>query len=275
MRALHITEPPPPLASVAPGVPRRLGQVIDRCLLKEPSARFPSGVHLADAVRFAVSVPVGPPLAVRAFLVESRHLSVPTLLYGMILGLAIPLLVMQLVTAEDLRPRLVAAGFIVWLLVLPTAVMLARVRRLVAAGFDRDDLTDALSAELARHREELTFLYGEGPSRVERMLRTLTYAGLAVAGIAVAVGLRVPHLAPISVVLAAWGAGAGVALLAAVTARARTEHRTDLRRARRLRFWGGPPGRWRLRLSRPPAPRAVAAPPPAADLPSYRTRTAP
>src|SRR5437879_4108944 len=275
MLARHITEPPPPLASVAPGVPRRLAQVIDRCLLKEPSARFPSGVHLADAVRFAVSVPVGPPLAVRAFLVESRHLSVPTLLYGMILGLAIPLLVMQLVTAEELRPRLVAAGFIVWLLVLPTALMLARVRRLVAAGFDRDDLTDALSAELARHREELTFLYGEGASRVERMLRTLTYAGVAVAGLAVTVGLRAPHLAANSILLAVWGAGAGVALLAAVTARACMEHRTDLRRERRLRFWDGPLGRWLFRLSGRAAPRVTVLPPPAAGLPSSRTRTAP
>src|SRR5207237_1102448 len=159
MLARHITEPPPPLASVAPGVPRRLAQVIDRCLLKEPSARFPSGFHLA-----------------------------------------------------------------------------------VAAGFDRDDLTDALSAELARHREELTFLYGEGASRVERMLRTLTYAGVAVAGLAVTVGLRAPHLAANSILLAVWGAGAGVALLAAVTARACMEHRTDLRRERRLRFWDGPLG---------------------------------
>src|SRR2546430_11804352 len=115
MLAGALTGPAAPLGSVAPGVPRRLAPVIDRCLLKEPAARFASGVRLADAVRFAISVPVGPPLAVRAFLVESRHLSVPTLLYGMILGLAIPLLVMQLVTAEDLRPRLVAAGFIVWL----------------------------------------------------------------------------------------------------------------------------------------------------------------
>src|SRR5207245_10011914 len=112
--ARHITEPPPPLASVAPCVPRRLAQVIDRCLLKEPSARFPSGVHLADAVRFAVSVPVGPPLAVRAFLVESRHLSVPTLLYGMIFGLAIPLLALQVVTAGEPAPRLAAARFLVW-----------------------------------------------------------------------------------------------------------------------------------------------------------------
>src|SRR5437667_165399 len=173
MLARHITEPAPPLASVAPGVPRRLAQVIDRCLSKEPAARFSSGFHLADAVRFAVSVPVGPPLALRAFLVESRHLSVPTLLYGMILGLAIPLLV--------------------------------------------------------------------------------------------------PDLAPVSVVLAAWGAGAVVALLAAITARARAERRTDLRQERRLRFWDGPLGRWLFRLSGRPAPRAAAPPPPAAGLPSYRT----
>src|SRR5438876_9796249 len=93
--------------------------------------------------------------------------------------------------------------------------------------------------------------------------------------IAVAVALRAPQLAPPTVLLAAWGAGAGVALLAAVTARARTEHRTDLRRERRLRFWDGPLGRWLFRLSGRPAPRAAAPPPPAAGLPSYRTQTAP
>src|SRR5437763_1069508 len=171
---------PRPPASVAPGVPRRLARIIDRCLLKEPAARFTSGAHLADAVRLAVAVPVGPPIALRAFLVESRHLSAPALVYGALLGLAVPLLVMQLVTSADLGPRLVAAGFIIWLFALPSVLMLVRVRRLCAAGFDRDDLTDALSAELARHREELAFLYGDGPSRLERLLRRLAYAGVCI-----------------------------------------------------------------------------------------------
>src|SRR5256885_6202116 len=196
MLARHITEPAPPLASVAPGVPRRLAQVIDRCLLKEPAGRFSSGVHLADAVRFAIAVPVGPPLAVRAFLVESRHLSVPTLLYGMILGLAIPLLALQVVTAGEPGPRLVAAGFIVWLLLLPTALMLARVRRLRAAGVDRDDLTDALAAELARHREELAFFYRGGPPRGEGNPRAPADAGPALAGIPRAGGARAPPHPP-------------------------------------------------------------------------------
>src|SRR2546426_1030256 len=180
MLARHIAAPPLPLASVAPEVPRRLAQVIDRCLLKEPAARFTSGAHLADAVRLAVAVPVGPPIALRAFLVESR----------------------------------------------------------------------ALAAEQVRHREELAFLYGEGPSRLERLLRRLAYAGVCLAATAVGVGLRAPGLDASSVQLAALGIGAGVALLAAVMARARTEHRTDPKRERRLRFWGGPLGRWLFQLAR-------------------------
>src|SRR5881296_4430701 len=52
--AQHVTDPAPPLASVAPAVPRRLAQVIDRCLAKDPLARFPSGAALADAIAAAV-----------------------------------------------------------------------------------------------------------------------------------------------------------------------------------------------------------------------------
>src|SRR5207247_10113724 len=146
-----------------------------------------------------LAVPVGPPLALRAFLVESRQLSAPALLYGTLLGLAVPLLVMQLVTSAELGARLVAAGFIVWLLVLPAVLMVCGVRRLRAAGFDRDDLTDALAAELVRHREELAFLYGEGPSRLERLLRRMAYAGVCLAATAVGVGMRAPGLAASSV----------------------------------------------------------------------------
>src|SRR3989449_422488 len=210
----------------------------------------PREVVGAAGARVGVAVRVGPPIALRAFLVESRQLSAPALVYGTLLGLAVPLLVMQLVTSAELGARLVAAGFIVWLFVLPTVLMVSRVRRLCAAGFDRDDLTDALAAELVRHREELAFLYGEGPSRLERLLRRLAYAGVCLAATAVGVGLRAPGLDASSVQLAALGIGAGVALLAAVMARARTEHRTDPKRERRLRFWGGPLGRWLFQLAR-------------------------
>src|SRR3989442_724544 len=110
MLARHIAAPPPPLASIAPHVPRRLAQVVDRCLNKEPSARFPSGVHLAEAVGFALAPSPGLPIAPRAFLVESRDLSPVALAYGAIVGLAVPLLVQQVFTAADLGPRIAAAG---------------------------------------------------------------------------------------------------------------------------------------------------------------------
>ena len=261
MLARHIAAPPPPLASVAPHVPRRLAQVVDRCLHKEPAARFPSGVHLAEAVGFAFAPPAGPPIALRAFLVEGRDLSPVALAYGAIVGLAVPLLALQLLTAADLGPRIAAAGLIGWLLVLPVVMTLARVRRLRAAGFDRDDLTDALAVELGRRREELAFLYGEGPTRVERVARRLAYAGLAVAAAMVAVGLLAPEFAPISAQLAAFSTGGAVALLAAVVARARTEHRTDPKGERRLRFWAGPLGRWLFRLGGRRTPSAPAPAP--------------
>jgi hypothetical protein len=72
------------------------------------------------------------------------------------------------------------------------------------------------------------------------------------------------------------GGTAATALLAALTARARTEHRTDPGAERRLRFWSGFPGRWLFALARlglayraPPAPgrSAVMAMTPARPTP--------
>ena len=43
----HITKEPPPLLSVAPGVEPTLAAIVDRCLRKDPSARFQRGADLA------------------------------------------------------------------------------------------------------------------------------------------------------------------------------------------------------------------------------------
>src|SRR5204863_513434 len=63
--ARHVSEPPPPLASVAPGVPPRLAATIDRCLAKDPDARFPNGEALAAALAAALDRRAA--VAVRAF----------------------------------------------------------------------------------------------------------------------------------------------------------------------------------------------------------------
>src|SRR5881296_3705096 len=140
--AQHVTDPAPALASVAPAVPRRLAQVIDRCLAKDPLARFPSGAAIADAVR-----PRTAAVALRAFVTASKHLSTAAWLYGVFASLALPMLGLHAWTASDAWTRIgdIAAGALIPLL--PLSVMVTRVRRLLRAGFGRDDLTDALEEE--------------------------------------------------------------------------------------------------------------------------------
>ena len=247
--ARHVTDPAPPLASVAPDVSHRLAEVIDRCLAKDAADRFPSAAALADAIAVALRERVTPAVPVRAFLTEGQHLSASAVLYGALASLALPLLALHAAAAPDrwTQGGDVAAGVLI--LGLPAAVMLARVRRLLAAGYARADLTDALSEHLERRREELAFLYGEGPSRLERLLRRVCYASLAAAVVIVGMLQRDPTLAGLAVLPPVLGTAAATALLAALVARARTEHRTDPKAERRLRFWRGPLGRWLFALA--------------------------
>src|SRR5207248_11142155 len=78
--ARHVTDPPPPVASFVPGVPDRLAEVIDRCLSKDPAARYPSGEAFAAAVVAALERRTA--VAVRAFITEARQLSTTSVLYG-------------------------------------------------------------------------------------------------------------------------------------------------------------------------------------------------
>ncbi|OLD69497.1 MAG: hypothetical protein AUF63_00480 [Candidatus Rokubacteria bacterium 13_1_20CM_70_15] len=260
-----------------PAVPRQLARTVDRCLAKAPSARFAGGSELVEAIDHAARLQAAPPIAVRAFLVESRHLSGPSLVYATLAGLAVPLLAASFSSGETLATKLLAAGGVAWVLLFPVGYMVRRVRRLFAAGYEREDLVEALEAALERRREELAFLYGEGPSGFERTLRRLSYAALGAAAAAVGLHLLEPAPLPDASLFAAFGVSALAALLAAIVARARTEHRTDPKAERRLRFWRGPLGRWLcrvagLRLHRDPA--AAQQPVPTSALPPEGERSA-
>jgi hypothetical protein len=50
----HATRAAPPLSSVAPQVPAGIAAVIDRCLMKAPDDRYPTGEALADALQHAL-----------------------------------------------------------------------------------------------------------------------------------------------------------------------------------------------------------------------------
>jgi serine/threonine-protein kinase len=257
--ALHVAAPPPPLGTVAPHVPPRFAQIVDRCLAKDPWQRFADAAALVRAVAEAV-VPPPAPLAIRAFLVRSTHLEVPALIHAFITGVGVfPATLYAWTSSASVWARAIATLALLAILALPVAVAIVRVRRLLAAGHRHEDLVAALISRQARRREERAFVYGEGPTSFERVIGWLARVSLLVAIGAVAASLGglldLPSVA---------AAAAATALLASVTARAQTEQRTDPIGERMLRFWGGPFGRvlFRVAALRRPAPDRQPSRPP-------------
>ena len=76
----HVTDPAPPLASVAPNLPRHVADLVDRCLLKDPAQRPPGGAHVAD--QLALTPAVTPPATqIRKLLTLGRRWAVLVPLY--------------------------------------------------------------------------------------------------------------------------------------------------------------------------------------------------
>jgi len=243
--AQHVSDPPPKIATVVPLLPPRLAQIVDRCLAKEPWERYADAAALVRAIAEAVAPPAVP-LAIRAFLVRSTHLEAPALIHAFVTGVGLlPATVAVWLSPATADVRAAATGALAVALMLPVAVAVARVRRLLAAGHDRDELVAALAARQARRREELAFVYGPGPTSFERCMGWLARLAL-LAGMAGVAGMldliEVPALI-VPFIPAIVTAGATTALLAAILARARTEKRTDPLGERSLRFWRGPLGR--------------------------------
>src|SRR2546426_2344476 len=183
---MHIADAAPPLATVAPHVPPRVAQIVDRCLAKEAWARFADAAALVRAIAEAV-VPPAVPLAVRAFLVRSTHLEAPALIHAFMTGMGLlPATVAAWLSPVGGAVRAVATSVLAVALVLPAVVALVRVRRLLAAGHQRDELVAALAARQARRREELAFVYGPGATSFEHGIAWLARVALLVATAAVA-----------------------------------------------------------------------------------------
>jgi len=249
--AQHISDPAPKIATVVPRVPLRLAHIVDRCLSKEPWARYPDAAALVRAIAEAVAPPAAP-LAIRAFMVRSTHLEAPALIHAFVTGVGLlPAAVAAWLSPATATARAVTTVALGVALLLPVLVTVARVRRLLAAGHQREELVAALAARQARRREELAFVYGTGPTSFERSMGWLarlafltTIAGvggvLDFIDVPPVVGPFLPSVVTI---------GAATTLLAAILARSRTEKRTDPVGERALRFWRGPLGRALFRVA--------------------------
>ena len=249
--AKQVTEPAPPLASVAPGVPRRIAQAIDRCLAKDRDDRPEGTAVLADQLSRALEQRRELPLALRVFVKRgARFDDAGALLYPFVLLGAV--VAASPVLSVELGYGLFAAG----ITLVPAAVLIQRARRLLKAGFDHGDLEVAFKAELDRDREERAGGKHLGPSWLERIFKSVGLGGFISAGlhltvVPLLVGVIIPEAVLIGFGVGMWGMTGALILL---------QRRRDVDTEFWGKVWAGRIGRWLFRVARAVTPsRALPA----------------
>src|SRR5207244_1946363 len=239
--AKQVTEPAPPLASVAPGVPRRIAQAIDRCLAKDRDDRPEGTSVLADQLTRALEQRRELPLALRVFVKRgARFDDAGALLYPFVLLGAV-------VAASPITSVALGYGlFVGGITLVPAAVLIQRARRLLKAGFDHGDLEVAFKAELDRDREERAGGQRLGPSWLERIFKSIGLGGFISAGLHLSVvpllvGVFVPEAAVIGFGVGMWGMTGALILL---------QRRRDVDTEFWGRVWVGGIWRWMFELAR-------------------------
>jgi len=240
--AKQVTEPAPPLSAVAPLVPRRLAQAIDRCLAKEPEDRPDGPAALAEQLSHALEQRRELPVALRAFVKHDARLDGSgVLLYPFAMLIATPLFGFWTGSVLVGFATLVSGYTLV-----PLGVLVNRARRLLNAGFGHSDIGVAFKAEIERSREERSFGQGHrgGPSILERILRWIGGIGVGTAFVSLMVSTGDPMLMWTFGVSLTVGLGAGVGALSML------QRRRDVDAEFWGRLWAGRLGRWLFGVAR-------------------------
>jgi serine/threonine-protein kinase len=238
--AKQVTEKPVPLADTGAAVPRKLAHVVQRCLSKARDERLATASEVADQLTVALERRKELPLALRAFVKHDSRLDGPGVLFYPS-GL--------LITAGLLGSVLGASG--AWitlaggLTLAPAAVLVARARRVLRAGFDHADLDHAFKAEIEQGREERAFGGGTGASWVEVLLGSTSVLSILVMVLTLRSGGMIGGFAGLI------GIGTGV------TALNMLQRRRDVDAEFYSRIWTGPIGRWFFRIARWFTPRGA------------------
>lgn len=170
--AKQITQVAAPLSSVAPEVPVALAHAIDRCLAKDPAARFEGGEQLAEALGTALERRSRIPLALHVFNERLQHASRPMAAMAMGSLFATTITVMFASDAATMPPGFVTVTAIMaaFLAGTPVGMAVQIVRRLLRSGHGHDELLRALRIQIEERRETLASERAPTPSRWDRLI---------------------------------------------------------------------------------------------------------
>jgi serine/threonine-protein kinase len=170
----------PPVEQVRRDLPASLAEAIDRCVEKDPAARFQTAEALVDALDASQLAEREIPLPVRLFVGELSSLSFAML--GAIVLVWVVVDQQRSAHMSDLDTALPVVGLL--------AVMIARVmttvaeaRRLAEAGFSSDEALDGMRRVMAEHDARRQELRADPRTRRRRRTTLIRGAGMVVAAI--------------------------------------------------------------------------------------------
>ena len=247
--AKQVTEPAPPLGSVAPGVPRRIAQAIDRCLAKDKADRADGPAALAEQLGHALEQRRELPVALRAFVKHDSRLDGPgVLLYPFAMLIATP--VVGLLTGSVLLGFATLVGGYT---LVPLGVLARSASKLLKSGFGHSDIGVAFRAEIERSREERAFGGGHEASLLERSLKWISGISLSVAmaclGGLITIGPPIESIASVFAGSLFIGVGTGVGMLIML------QRRRDVDAEFWGRLWTGRLGKWLFGIARAFTPK--------------------
>ena len=247
--AMQITMPAPPLSTVAPGVPAKAAQAIDKCLAKHPDDRWPTGEAFAESLAQSTDVVRGIPAPIRVWL--TRGQAARPLLYLWSVALAEGA---GIILANGGSPAIPLGLLgVTWGVVLLNRVY--RTQQVLAVGYTVDDIRVALQQYIEHRKEELAFQYDydREPPWWAKAIRWTTIGAIGVSITALVSAFGISN--PASLVRLGWiflgstAVGLGGAFIGWIWPGKKITSRRDAALEFRLKLMNSPVGKFMAKLA--------------------------